>query len=291
MKPFGAKNKAMLLVSHTTRLTYAEPVVEAHSEFRKTPVDTRLQRVFAHKLEVRPRANLETYRDYFGNHVHHFNRLQPHDELVIEAEAVVETTDAVCCGAEAASDGRPWSQRLAEFLHESPRVPALPEYEEIEHPLHPGLDADSFLDGLLALGATFQERFRYDPLATDVRSSPRDLFEAGGGVCQDFAHAALGVLRLGGIPCRYVSGYIYEPPDDDDGDALRGGSASHAWVQAWHPSLGWVGMDPTNDKLADWQYVQVAVGRDYSDAQPVQGVFVGPQEQRLEVEVRVERIG
>jgi transglutaminase-like putative cysteine protease len=101
----------------------------------------------------------------------------------------------------------------------------------------------------------------------------------------------IGVLRLGGVAARYVSGYVYDPPDDDEGDHVVGASASHAWVQVWHPELGWVGIDPTNDKLVDWQYVRVAAGRDYTDVQPLRGVFVGPLEQSLEVDVRVERIG
>jgi transglutaminase-like putative cysteine protease len=88
-----------------------------------------------------------------------------------------------------------------------------------------------------------------------------------------------------------VSGYVYDPVDPDEGDPVRGASASHAWVQVWHPELGWVGIDPTNDKLVDWQYVRVAVGRDYTDVQPLRGVFVGPLEQSLDVEVHVKRIG
>jgi transglutaminase-like putative cysteine protease len=126
---------------------------------------------------------------------------------------------------------------------------------------------------------------------TDVNSSPKVLFEAGGGVCQDLAHAMLGVLRLAGVPCRYMSGYVYDPADSDEGDKVKGAQASHAWVEAWHPQLGWVGIDPTNDKLVDWQYIRIAAGRDYSDVQPLRGIFVGSREQELEVEVAVRRIG
>ena len=153
------------------------------------------------------------------------------------------------------------------------------------------LGAEDFLTALMDLGAVFQERFRYDPDATDVHSSPEVLFDVGGGVCQDLAHAMLGVLRLGGVPCRYVSGYVYDPVGEDEGEHVRGAAASHAWVQVWHPELGWVGIDPTNDKLVDWQYIRVAAGRDYSDVQPLRGVFVGSRDQRLEVEVEVKRIG
>ena len=98
MKPRDARGRALLLVSHTTRLRYAEPVVEAHSEVRKTPIDTGLQLVLTHKLEVEPTSTLHAYTDYFGNCVHHFNLLEAHSGLTIHSEAVVETRDAVCCG-------------------------------------------------------------------------------------------------------------------------------------------------------------------------------------------------
>ena len=291
MKRWDAGDKAMLLVSHATHLQYAAPVVEAHSEVRKTPVDTGLQRVLTHKLDVEPAAPLHSEHDYFGNHVQHFNLLEPHEGLVIRAESVVETTDAVCCGPSQPPDGRPWRQRVAEFLHWSPAVPALPHYDEIAHGVDPELEPDAFVGALQELGATFQERFRYDPNATDVHSSPEVLFEKGGGVCQDLAHAMIGVLRRGGVASRYVSGYVYDPIDSEEGDNVRGASASHAWVQVWHPRMGWVGLDPTNDKLVDWQYVRVAVGRDYTDVQPLRGVFVGADAQWLQVEVNVKRIG
>ncbi|MEM7410487.1 MAG: transglutaminase family protein [Myxococcota bacterium] len=291
MKPWDPKGKALLLVSHTTRLRYAEPVVEAHSEVRKTPVDTGLQRVVTQKLEVTPSAPLGSYFDYFGSHVHHFNLLEPHSELTISSESVVETTDAVCCGPQASDDPRNWMERLSEYTHWSPSVPYLEAYGEIDHDVVNDLDGDAFLDALRGLGRVFRERFRYDPDATDVHSSPEVLFEKGGGVCQDLAHAMLGVLRLAGVPSRYISGYVYDPVGTDEGDAVQGAAASHAWVQAWHPGLGWVGIDPTNDKLVDWQYVRIAAGRDYTDVQPLRGVFVGPDEQALEVDVSVRRIG
>jgi len=291
MKPWDADGRALLRVSHTTRLRYAEPVVEAHSEVRKTPADTGLQRVITHKLEVSPSARIKEYVDYFGTHVKHFNLLEPHTELVIEAESVVETRDAVSCGAGAPEGDGETTRRLAEYLHWSPLVPALEEYGEIDHGVRSDLSPERMLAELEALGGAFRKRFRYDPDATDVNSSPKVLFEAGGGVCQDLAHAMLGVLRTAGVPCQYVSGYVFDPADADGGARVNGARASPAWVQAWHSELGWVGIDPTNDVLVGWQYVRVAAGRDYSDVQPLRGVFVGSQEQQLEVAVSVERIG
>jgi len=100
-----------------------------------------------------------------------------------------------------------------------------------------------------------------------------------------------GVLRLAAVPSRYVSGYVYDPVRADEGEHVQGSAASHAWVRVWHADLGWVGTDPTNDKLVDWQYVRVAAGHDYTDVQPLRGVFLGPREQQLDVEVEVRRIG
>lgn len=291
MKPWNAGDRALMLVKHTTRLDYAFPVVEAYSEIRKTPVDSGLQKVVTRKLTVDPVAKVDSYTDYFGTHVHYFNLLEPHEAVRIHAEAVVETTNAVSCGTSDDGDVRGWRQRLTEFLHASPAVPSIRHYEEIVHAVRTDLEPEAFLESLRELGATFRQRFRYDTGTTNVHSSPQVLFETGGGVCQDLAHAMIGVLRLAGVPARYVSGYVYDPVHGDEGEHVVGASASHAWVQAWHPGLGWVGLDPTNNKLVDWQYIRVAVGRDYTDVQPLRGVFVGSTGQSLSVDVLVERIG
>ncbi len=292
MKPPGSGEKALLRVRHETCLRYDEAVVEAHSEVRKLPGDTGLQHVVMAHLEIEPAVPLRQGVDYFGNRVTRFNILEPHTTLGLCAESVVETTSAVACGPEAAPDPRPWRERWAEFLHWSPSVPALPQYREIAHRVSPGEPA-AFLEALEELATSFADRFRYDPEATDVHSSPAELFQKGGGVCQDFAHAMLGTLRSAGVPARYASGYVYDSALEQPGTGtpeLRGATASHAWVQAWHPELGWVGADPTNRKLVDWRYVRVAIGRDYSDVQPLRGVFQGGQGQELDVAVHITRL-
>jgi transglutaminase-like putative cysteine protease len=286
-----SNRRTWLVVRHETRIDYGRPVVEAHSELRKTPVDTGLQRVITSKILAAPEVRMVEHRDYFGNVVQHFNILEPHESLEITAESVVETRDAVACGPEARPDPRPWLQRFGEFIAWSPGVPELEHYARIPHRVSMEGEADDFLDHLLELGREFRERFRYDPDVTHVHSSPAEVFERRGGVCQDFAHAAIGVLRRAGIPARYASGYIYDPcADDPNAEHLRGTAASHAWVQAWHPGCGWVGMDPTNDRLVDWQYVRTAVGRDYFDVQPLRGIFVGEADQHLAVSVSVRRL-
>lgn len=278
------------MVRHRTCLAYSEPVCEGHSEARKTPVPTGLQRVITTKLTVEPTVKTSEYRDWFGNVVHHFNVLGPHAAVAVLSECVVETTDAICCGPESAPDSRPWQQRWAEFLHPSPAVPLLEDYASLPNEVRVDLSAERFVDALAGLASEFPRRFEYDTRSTDVHSSPADLFHRGGGVCQDFAHAMLGVLRRAGVPARYASGYVYDGEEDEDARRVKGAGASHAWVQAWHPELGWVGVDPTNDRLVDWQYVRIGVGRDYTDVRPLQGVFTGRAEQELEVDVQVSRL-
>lgn len=278
-----------LEVTHRTRLDYSEAISLSQNELHMSPVDTGLQRVLRHEIRVTPKASISSHRDHFGNLVQHFNILEPHDSLEIMANSVVETTNAIGCGPESAADPRPYRDRWIEYLSWSPGVPALPEYGSIPlgREIDMGMDEDAFAQALFEIARYFYRTFRYDPDVTHVHSSPKELFAHGGGVCQDMSHAMIGVLRRAGVPARYASGYIFEPGKDEIGEHLRGASATHAWVQAWHEGHGWMGIDPTNDNLVDWQYVRTAIGRDYFDVQPLKGVFFGIAEQALDVSVQV----
>jgi transglutaminase-like putative cysteine protease len=278
-----------LEVTHRTRLGYSEPISLSQNELHMSPVDTGLQRVLQHEIRIEPKTSVRSHHDHFGNLVQHFNIIEPHDSLEIMASSVVETTNAIGCGPESAPDPRPYQDRWIEYLCWSPGVPALPEYGSIPlgREIDMGMDEDAFAQTLFEIARYFYRTFRYDPDVTHVHSSPKELFTHGGGVCQDMTHAMIGVLRQAGVPARYASGYIFEPGKGEIGERLRGASATHAWVQAWHEGHGWMGIDPTNDKLVDWQYVRTAVGRDYFDVQPLKGVFFGITEQTLEVSVQV----
>ena len=282
-----------LEVTHHTRFTYSSPVLVSQNELRMSPVDTGLQRVLQHEIQISPQVSTSSYRDHFGNLVHHFSLLEPHESLDIMARSVVETTNAISCGPESPPDPRPYEQRWIEYLSWSPGVPSLQEYATVPlgGKIDMAMDEDAFAQCLYDMAQYFYRTFRYDPDVTHVHSSPQELFRHGGGVCQDMAHAMIGVLRSAGVPARYVSGYIFEPGKGEIGEHLRGGAATHAWVQAWHEGHGWMGIDPTNDKLVDWQYVRTAIGRDYFDVQPLRGVFSGAAEQRLEVSVHVKIAG
>jgi transglutaminase-like putative cysteine protease len=279
-----------LKIRHVTRFDYEHPVTQAHSEIRQTPRDTALQKIISSDVKVHSKVpgHLSWHQDHFDNRVHHFNLLVPHESVEVVAESVVETTNSPYLG-QPAPDPRPCLERWAEFVAWSPGVPKLDEYGQVPHRVTMGMTPDAFLAALEALAGYFFDNFRYDPDATHVHSSPQALFEHGGGVCQDMAHAMIGVLRQADVPARYVSGYIFDPKSDEEGQHLRGALATHAWVQVWHPQMGWVGIDPTNNKVADWQYTLMAVGRDYFDVQPVRGVFMGGGEQTLSVSVTVAR--
>jgi len=294
---------ARLQVSHTTRFDYSEPVILAHNEIRMTPMQTGLQRVLDTQIHVEFADNAAAlpvktvaHRDHFGNIVHHFDIAAPHRQLEIVSQSTIETTHAICCGPEAELDTRPYAQHWAEFLAWSPGVPKLVEYKTVPsaHEICMDMKENEFEAALVDVASYFFRTFRFDPDVTHVHSSPAELFRQGGGVCQDMAHALIGVLRTAGIPARYVSGYIYDPGTDMDsdskkGDYLRGASASHAWVQVWHDKFGWIGIDPTNNKLVDWQYIRTAIGRDYFDVPPIRGLFRGHVEQHMQVDVQVTR--
>ena len=281
---------AKLSVRHVTRFDYSQPVTLGFSEVRMMPTETPLQDVVKAKLSVTPQCKVGMHRDYFGNIVHHFNILTPHEHIEVVSEAIVHTSDLIS-GGYVTPDPRPVQQRHAEFLHWSKAIPALPEYDSVPSRVDLRMNEEEFRQALSELASHFFNNFRYDPDVTHVHSTPQELFRHGGGVCQDMAHAMIGVLRLAGIPARYVSGYIYDSKrDEDEGEHLRGAAATHAWVQAWHPNASWCGIDPTNNKLVDWQYIRTAIGRDYYDVTPVKGTFRGNVEQQMNVSVRVSRI-
>lgn len=289
VSPLRQGEHMVLAVGHRTHLSYSDPVSLSHNEIRMSPIDIGLQRVLSHTITVDPEVPLSSHRDHFGNLVHYFNILEPHDALDIVASSIVETTNAISSGAESAPDPRPFDERWAEFLSWSPGVPPLTEYESVPHNgISMGMNEVEFGQALVELARYFYRSFRYDPDVTHVHSSPKELFEHGGGVCQDMAHAMIGVLRQIRVPARYISGYIFEPRKDQVGEHLRGAPATHAWVQVWHEGHGWMGIDPTNNKLVDWQYVRTAIGRDYFDVQPLKGVFAGQVEQTLDVSVHVQ---
>jgi len=286
-------------VRHVTTYRYDAPVAAARCTLRLLPVDGPGQRVFATDLEIAPRPAAVVERtDFFGARVATVMITTAHRELRIAADSQVEVTRAID-SAPATQQTPPWEvvrQRAAASADVGPRGPAHFIYPSRLVPLHgpaTAYAAESFSAGRPVVEAATElmqrlhRDFRFDPEATCTATPLADVFETRGGVCQDFAHAAIAALRGIGLPAAYVSGYIRtEPPPGQP--RLVGADASHAWVSLWcGDQCGWVDFDPTNAVIAGDDHIVVARGRDYADVSPIDGVFLGSGGQSLEVSVDV----
>lgn len=290
-----------LHISHTTQYSYNGPVIDSVNEIRLTPFTNEQQSCYQHAISVEPNASLFSYDDYFGNRVHVFSVNSQHRKLTIRSQMTVVTREAVKppLGKEGPPSKEAWEwlakdktvNRFAEYLLPTDYTGISPEVAAFaEATIHneSGEDRIGVYGWLLAVSNKIRNEFVYDPEATNVRTIASDMMHRRRGVCQDFAHLMIAACRSKGVPARYVSGYHFV------GD-LQGGSAdfeqaSHAWVEAYVPSMGWCGFDPTNDALVGERYVKLGHGRDYKDIVPVKGVYMGTSEADLEVTVDVKRI-
>jgi transglutaminase-like putative cysteine protease len=181
----------------------------------------------------------------------------------------------------AALEADPLLAELYDYAHATPYVPLDDRVRALAAELDAG--TDDLAEYVLAAGRFVYRAFAYRPGSTTVRTKLAEVIETRSGVCQDFAHVLLALLRLRGIPARYASGYIY-----DGSGSVLGAEASHAWVEAYLPPFGWVGYDPTNDRLVDDSFVLVAHGRDYADVSPTRGVYRGGPHGTLDVTVAID---
>jgi transglutaminase-like putative cysteine protease len=276
-------------VRHLTKFRYAEAVSESIMETRMHPRTDSSQRCLSFHLSVSPRCRLFTYRDYLGNHVHHFDIPGAHQQLVIVAESLVEAQPPPEIPARMAHEA--WDELdvlardedCSEMLLPSEFVASTPLLEELKQQLALGRAVDP-LTVLRKLNEDLSQVIEYVPKSTRVNSPIDEALRNRKGVCQDFAHIMISLVRGLGIPCRYVSGYIHE--EKLEGYPV-GQNATHAWVEALLPHLGWVGFDPTNRHMADERHIRTAIGRDYADVPPTRGIFRGRTESELTVAVRV----
>ncbi len=276
-------------IRHVTQFRYDAPVSESLMEVRMHPRTEGSQRCLNFQLRVDPRAQVGTYRDYMGNSVHHFDVPGKHTQLRIIAESLVEvqSLDELPAGLDGAAwseldtlvaSGDYWEMLMpSQFAQWSPALGGLIEELRVERREDP-------LSFLRELNTALHGWFDYVPKATRVDSPINHAIEARKGVCQDFAHVMIALVRYVKIPCRYVSGYLYPRVERPDRSSE---GASHAWVEALLPGLGWVGFDPTNDLLAGDRHIRTAIGRDYADVPPTKGMFKGSAASELAVSVRV----
>lgn len=276
------------LIRHITEFRYDPAVGESVMEVRVQPRSDMQQRCLMSTLEVTPRANVMVYRDFYGNAVHHFDIPGRHESITVLAEATVEMQPRRDIDGgkqstwaeldELVSHGDYWEMLLpSQYARPTELLEELRKEFRLER-------RDEPLALLKELNSRMYQAFAYAPNTTHVDSPIDDALKTRQGVCQDFAHIMIALVRELKIPCRYVSGYLYH--GDKDKDRSPAG-ATHAWVEAYLGEAGWVEFDPTNDLLGCERHIRVAVGRDYADVPPTRGVHRGDGESELSVRVTV----
>jgi transglutaminase-like putative cysteine protease len=281
-------------ILHVTEFQYDGPVSESYNQVWLRPRQDDWQSCLSFRLATEPHSRCSSYIDGLGNWVHRFNIMSEHRRLRIEAESVVLVQDP-----EPIPAATPALDALAGFAGEldehydllapTAYVPHLPEVMDLVRLAEQTADGSS--GGFARSAASLIHHcFRYEKGATHVHSSIHDVMASGAGVCQDFTHVLIALLRMRGLPARYVSGYLAPARLGESSGSMEeviGGMASHAWAEVFLPGAGWYGLDPTVGREVDVRHVRLAYGRDYGDVAPVRGVYKGHAGQRLSVDVRV----
>lgn len=273
-------------IRHITKYTYETAVRDSANQIMLYPIKDGHQEILQHTILITGNPFVDVYFDSYGNQVGTFTHARPHQELVIDSKLLVETFPYV-----KPDDSTPqelqWLElttlknqlEFIDFLRQE-RFEALPEVEKIiadERSKHntPLETAKHFCDYIFT-------KFEYKKGITTVESTIDEVWKLKSGVCQDFAHMLLVMLRHIDIPARYVSGYICPKKN-----GMRGEGATHAWVEAYIPFYGWLGLDPTNNSFASEAHVRLAVGKNFSDCSPVKGTYRGTSNHTLDVAVSV----
>jgi transglutaminase-like putative cysteine protease len=278
---------------HTTTYRYEEPVGQCLSETHLTPRSYPGQLVVDSKIEVEPKpAVIQTHRDYYGNEVSMFGIFKTHDELVVTATSIIEVEPPSAKPLPAISweDARthlqkhpdPDSLAAYEFTFDSPFIAASAQF--IEYGAATFKPGRALAEAVIELSTRIYKEFTYKPKSTSIDMPLAEVLKRRQGVCQDFAHVMIGVLRSYRLAARYVSGYLRS------GAQFTGAEASHAWLSVYIPGYGWLDLDPTNNVLPKEGHVTVAWGRDYGDVTPVKGISLGGGGQAVLVAVRVDPV-
>jgi len=276
-------------VRHTTTFRYEPAVRESVMEVRLQPRSEGEQRCLSFALAVDPPANIMQYRDFTGNTVHHFDIAGRHTQVKVTAQSAVELQSVP---APRPSDSGDWNDLDAlvagndhwemllpsHFAHSSAPLEGLAKELRCERRGNP-------LTLLTEITESIYGLFAYVKNSTKVDSPIEEALQTRQGVCQDFAHIMIALVRPLRIPCRYVSGYMFHRDEDEKDRSLEG--ASHAWVEALVPGWGWVAFDPTNNLVGGDRHIRVAIGRDYADVPPTRGVYKGEAQSELSVAVTV----
>ena len=287
-------------ITHRTTYEYKRPVAFGNHAVCLTPRSSQRFRLLDNALRVSPTPATVTRRtDFFGNEVTLFTIQDPHEVLEVEAVSEVRVEGATApwpansMSWDEVAKSLPLQEDAAgldayQFVFDSPRVPTGAEFAAYARPSFPA--GRPLTEALLDFTDRIHRDFRFDSKATGVRTKPEEVLRLKRGVCQDFAQLQIACLRSLGLAARYVSGYLRTTPPPGRA-RLVGADASHAWVSAYHPKMGWLDMDPTNNVVPSDGHVTLAWGRDYSDVSPVRGVILGGHDHTLEVAVDMEPLG
>jgi len=278
-------------IRHFTRYRYSRSVWQSNMEVRMHPRSENSQRCFTFQLSVSPRARIFSYTDHIGNMVHHFDIPELHNQLTIIADSLVDVDAPIDLPPSLGPAGWEELDRLIEredyWDMLMPSVFARSSPELLDFAAELGVARRNGSDPLTLvreLNAELYDKFAYVKESTSVDSPIEEALRWRQGVCQDFAHVMIALLRNLHIPARYVSGYLHHDSLHEDRSAE---GATHAWVEALMPGLGWIGFDPTNNLLSGERHIRTAIGRDYSDVPPTLGTMKGKTETELQVRVRV----
>jgi len=288
-------------IRHVTRYIYADTVDQCYSLAHLLPRNTFYQHCNSALIQVDPLPVTGADRtDYFGNHTYHFSVQFPHTILQVTAESEVEILaqrqnssldfGATCADVRAMLGNLDNEENVIarEFVLNSNMVRASKELADYARPSF--VEDRPFLTCVQELNERIYNDFTYDPRVTEVATPLEEVLKHRGGVCQDFAHLAIGCLRSLGFPARYVSGYLETAPPPG-AERLEGADESHAWFAAYSPAEGWADFDPTNNLMAGEQHITTAWGRDYADVTPLKGSLIGGGNgHSLEVSVDVQRL-
>ena len=273
-------------IHHVTKYTYKGDVRDSANQVILYPINDQYQEVIKQQLTITGNPAVEMYRDYYGNEVGLFMRADAHKELVIDSKVEVVTRSRAMPedGAPVAAQWESLPQLAKEIMFIDfftlERVASQDEIRAVSAQFHsPGMSPLEVSRNVM--GYVYNE-FSYITGITSVETTLEEVWKLKAGVCQDFAHIMTVMLRMLGIPARYVSGYIC--PHEN---GMRGEGATHAWVEGYIPNYGWIGLDPTNNCIANDMHVRLAVGRNFSDCSPVKGSYKGTSQHTLEVGVSV----